>query len=99
MRCAPEISLVVDACHLEGRHERLDALLAQLEMCEKALQVPLWSGHTVLLWCECQWHRDHALVHGRTTWRPRGSRSPASTLLLQPTFWTFSPKALIRSWC
>ena len=39
MRSAPEVSLVVEACHLEGRHERLDALLTQLEMCEKALQV------------------------------------------------------------
>ena len=39
MTTAPEVSLVVDACHLEGRHERLDALVAQLEMCEKALQV------------------------------------------------------------
>ena len=40
MKAAPEVRLVVDACHLEGRHERLDALLTQLEMCEKALQVP-----------------------------------------------------------
>ena len=36
---APEVILVVDACHLEGRHERLEAMLTQLEMCEKALQV------------------------------------------------------------
>ena len=39
METAPEISLVVDACHRDGQHERLDALLTQLEMCEKALQV------------------------------------------------------------
>ena len=41
MATALNVSLVVDACHLEGRHERLDAILAQLEMCEKALQVSL----------------------------------------------------------
>lgn len=39
MASAPNVSLVVDACHLEGRHERLDALVTQLEICEKALQV------------------------------------------------------------
>ncbi len=38
MRNAPEITNCVDACNLEGRQERLDNLLAQLEMCEKALQ-------------------------------------------------------------
>lgn len=41
MKAAPEVILVVDACHLEGRHERLEAMLTQLEMCEKALQVRL----------------------------------------------------------
>ena len=39
MSSAPEVNSVVDACHLEGRHERLDALVTQLEICEKALQV------------------------------------------------------------
>lgn len=39
MSTAPEVSSVVDACHLEGRHERLDAIVTQLEICEKALQV------------------------------------------------------------
>ena len=39
MSSAPEVSSVVDACHLEGRHDRLDALVTQLEICEKALQV------------------------------------------------------------
>ncbi|KAK9808985.1 hypothetical protein WJX72_007373 [[Myrmecia] bisecta] len=38
MRSAPEVTNVVEACNLEGRQERLDALLGQLEMCEKALQ-------------------------------------------------------------
>lgn len=38
MRSAPEVTNVVDACNLEGRDERLNNLLAQLEMCEKALQ-------------------------------------------------------------
>lgn len=39
MRSAPEVTGVVDACNLEGRDERLNNLLSQLEMCEKALQV------------------------------------------------------------
>ncbi|KAK9866454.1 hypothetical protein WJX84_011662 [Apatococcus fuscideae] len=38
MRGAPDMTNVVEACNLEGRQERLDELLAQLEMCEKALQ-------------------------------------------------------------
>lgn len=36
---------VVEACNLEGRQERLDELLAQLEMCEKALQVNINIHH------------------------------------------------------
>lgn len=39
MKGAPETPNVVEACNLEGRQERLDGLLSQLEMCEKALQV------------------------------------------------------------
>ena len=39
MKGAPETPNVVEACNLEGRQERLDGLLGQLEMCEKALQV------------------------------------------------------------
>jgi dynein heavy chain, axonemal len=42
MRSAPEVTGVVDACNLEGRDERLNNLLSQLEMCEKALQVCPW---------------------------------------------------------
>jgi len=38
MREAPDLTNVVEACNLEGRLDRLDNLLAQLEMCEKALQ-------------------------------------------------------------
>lgn len=38
MRSAPDVTSVVDACNLEGRDERLNNLLSQLEMCEKALQ-------------------------------------------------------------
>jgi hypothetical protein len=38
MRNAPDITNCVEACNLEGRGERMDNLLAQLEMCEKALQ-------------------------------------------------------------
>lgn len=30
---------MVEACNLDGRQERLENMLAQLEMCEKALQV------------------------------------------------------------
>ena len=39
MRNAPDITNVVDACNLEGRQERLEGMLSQLEICEKALQV------------------------------------------------------------
>ena len=38
MRSAPDTTNTVEACNLEGRQERLDNLLAQLELCEKALQ-------------------------------------------------------------
>ena len=39
MRNAPDITNVVEACNLDGRQERLENMLTQLEMCEKALQV------------------------------------------------------------
>jgi dynein heavy chain, axonemal len=39
MRSAPDVTGVVEACNFEGRDERLNNLLEQLEMCEKALQV------------------------------------------------------------
>ena len=39
MKSAPDTPNVVEACNLEGRQERLDGLLGQLEICEKALQV------------------------------------------------------------
>ena len=45
MRGAPDMTNVVEACNMEGRQERLDELLAQLEMCEKALQVSLFSNY------------------------------------------------------
>ena len=38
MFVAPDITNVVEACNLPDRNERLDNLLAQLELCEKALQ-------------------------------------------------------------
>jgi hypothetical protein len=38
MRNAPDVTNVVEAANLEGRQERLDAMLGQLEACEKALQ-------------------------------------------------------------
>lgn len=39
MRGAPDTPNVVEACNMEGRQERLEGMLQQLEMCEKALQV------------------------------------------------------------
>ena len=39
MHEAPQVDNVVEACMMAGRQERLDALLEQLELCEKALQV------------------------------------------------------------
>ena len=41
MHEAPQVVNVVEACMLAGRQERLDALLEQLELCEKALQVSM----------------------------------------------------------
>ncbi|KAL6747291.1 flagellar outer dynein arm heavy chain beta [Haematococcus lacustris] len=38
MRSAPDTTNVVEACNFEGRQERLENMLSQLEMCEKALQ-------------------------------------------------------------
>ncbi len=38
MRGAADVTNVVDACNLEGRQERLEGMLGQLEACEKALQ-------------------------------------------------------------
>ena len=39
MHEAPQVDNVAEACTLAGRQERLDALLEELELCEKALQV------------------------------------------------------------
>ena len=39
MAAAPDTPQVVEACCLPRRQERLDQLLEQLELCEKALQV------------------------------------------------------------
>ena len=39
MRSAADVTNVVEACNMEGRQERLEGMLSQLEMCEKALQV------------------------------------------------------------
>lgn len=47
MKAAPDQTNVVDACNLEGRQERLEAMLQQLEMCEKALQVRGRAGARV----------------------------------------------------
>jgi hypothetical protein len=39
MKEAPQVTNVVEACSKESRQIVLDALLEQLELCEKALQV------------------------------------------------------------
>ena len=46
MREAPVVTNVVEACTLSGRQERLDDLLEQMELCEKALQVLVALGLT-----------------------------------------------------
>lgn len=57
MRAAPDITNVVEACNLDGRQERLENNLSQLEMCEKALQVGWLATQMVTLrdvglsWC------------------------------------------------
>eukprot|EP00878_Enallax_costatus_P033688 GHUV01037234.1.p1 GENE.GHUV01037234.1~~GHUV01037234.1.p1 ORF type:complete len:195 (+),score=74.79 GHUV01037234.1:625-1209(+) len=38
MRTAADVTNVVEACNTEGRQERLENMLTQLELCEKALQ-------------------------------------------------------------
>lgn len=38
MRTSCDITNVVEACNLDGRQERLENMLTQLEQCEKALQ-------------------------------------------------------------
>jgi len=38
MKGAPDVTNVVEACNMDGRQERLENMLQQLEMCEKALQ-------------------------------------------------------------
>ena len=48
MKSAPDVTNVVEACNVEGRQERLEAMLQQLELCEKALQV-----HGLLLGVVC----------------------------------------------
>ena len=44
MAAAPETPQVIEAACLPLRQDRLDKLLEQLEMCEKALQVCLSPG-------------------------------------------------------
>jgi dynein heavy chain len=44
MRTSSDVTNVVDACNFEGRQERLESMLAQLEQCEKALQVGRAGG-------------------------------------------------------
>lgn len=39
MRTSADVTNVVEACNTEGRQERLENMLSQLELCEKALQV------------------------------------------------------------
>ena len=38
MKAAPSVTNVVAACGMDGRQEQLEAMLEQLELCEKALQ-------------------------------------------------------------
>jgi hypothetical protein len=42
MNSAADITNVVEAANLDGRQERLEGMLVQLECCEKALQVGRW---------------------------------------------------------
>lgn len=44
MRSAPDITNVLEAANLDGRQERLEGMLGQLESCEKALQVGWRAG-------------------------------------------------------
>ena len=62
MRGAPDMTNVVEACNLEGRQERLDELLAQLEMCEKALQVRMYCNNLPMT-PYCDIPRHHCCGH------------------------------------
>jgi hypothetical protein len=53
MRSAPDITNVVEACNLDGRQERLENMLSQLELCEKALQVGCVRVSAYLHACVC----------------------------------------------
>jgi dynein heavy chain len=73
MRNAPDITNVVDACNLEGRQERLENMLSQLEICEKALQVRAWRRWSLV-----------ALFLDPTDPRPHGVTSDITPKLLLP---------------
>jgi hypothetical protein len=49
MRTAADVTNVVEAANMDGRQERLEGMLVQLESCEKALQVRR-ARHPSLLW-------------------------------------------------
>lgn len=60
MRNACDVTNVVEAANTDGRQDRLENMLAQLEQCQKALQVrvgrAVWLtcvGFSFKLACEC----------------------------------------------
>ncbi len=66
MKGAPDTPNVVEACNLEGRQERLDGLLSQLEMCEKALQVYATSCIVQCFFINGRPQSAHKLKAGQT---------------------------------
>ena len=100
MKGAPDTPNVVEACNLEGRQERLDGLLSQLEMCEKALQVLFSCAHCAAapflfawlgvsnVWtvsCVCRVHRVLRVAMPRQQWaQVTGSRLPCHRLAALP---------------
>lgn len=60
MKGAPDTPNVVAACNMDGRHERLEGMLQQLEMCEKALQASQLVGGGMPGVAELGLHRSRA---------------------------------------
>jgi len=65
MRSAPDITNVVEACNLDGRQERLENMLSQLELCEKALQV---CTRAPVCACGCKMYVGNAGAASGVTW-------------------------------
>jgi hypothetical protein len=53
MRNACDVTNVVEAANTDGRQERLENMLVQLEQCQKALQVVRWQWNPLPQQVDC----------------------------------------------